>query len=413
MVSRAPRLVSNRKVLFIAYDFPPCRATGSGLRSERFVKFLPRSNWEPTVLCLGPSIAAEMYEDVHRIQSSTPWRWPYELTPYGWGRPLRSAAKQLTGSKNFAVVYASCPPFAPLGSICKLASKLKLPLVLDFRDGWTVDPYVEGSRLKRWLTKHVFPTMELKAFQAASLVLLNSPSALAAYAKRYPVHVPKLRLLPNGFDDEDFAGPPVKCPQPDGLFTLVHVGRFGVGARTPDLLLDAVAIVQRSGHDLRLRLIGENSDSTRDAALAKGVGSVVELTPAMPHHEALAALTAADVAVIYQQDSGSAVTAVAGKTHEYLRAGKPILIIAPAGDNVALVEWASEVYRAVHQPADATAVADAIAQMMEMKRQGSLPQTKPPCDEYLRRYSRQALAVELAGHLDSAVEHATRTRGVS
>ncbi len=40
---------ANRKVLFISYIFPP-RAGGGAYRTAQFVKYLPKSGWDPVVL---------------------------------------------------------------------------------------------------------------------------------------------------------------------------------------------------------------------------------------------------------------------------------------------------------------------------------------------------------------------------
>ena len=109
-----------RKVLFIAYDFPPCRNIGGSLRSEKFVKYLPEFGWQPTILTLGPVYQPEIYPCVYRVSSITPWHRPYELTPYGWAVPLLRTVRSVLKSVPHHVIYVSFPPFGHASAIEKL-----------------------------------------------------------------------------------------------------------------------------------------------------------------------------------------------------------------------------------------------------------------------------------------------------
>jgi len=75
------------------------------------------------------------------------------------------------------------------------------PWIVDFRDSMTEDNYPRDSttwRLWRWL--------EGQAILRASLLLFTAESAIRMYRQRYP-HLPaeKCLLLPNGYDESDFA----------------------------------------------------------------------------------------------------------------------------------------------------------------------------------------------------------------
>ena len=136
-----------RKVLFIAYDFPPCPSIGGSLRSEKFVKYLPDFGWKATVLSLSQYHHAikEKYPDVNRIFSLTPWNRPFKIAPYGWIPTLCKYGRGIMRENRYDLIYVSCPPFPQTMAALRLKRLAGAPLVVDFRDAWTLAPYMEKN----------------------------------------------------------------------------------------------------------------------------------------------------------------------------------------------------------------------------------------------------------------------------
>lgn len=166
-----------RRVLFIAYDFPPGIGIGGGLRSANFAQYLPDFSWQPTIVALDSG--QQNISQVIRLSSPTQWHSPYEMTPYGWAYALHGYLR--TCSNDFDLVYVSCPPFPHALAAASFTSRRKIPLVVDFRDAWSLDPYQEGSGFKRFLYRHLFPSMEKHLVSKTDLLILNTRSALQAY----------------------------------------------------------------------------------------------------------------------------------------------------------------------------------------------------------------------------------------
>lgn len=382
------------EVLFIAYDFPPGPGIGAGLRSAAFVRDLPAHGWQPRVVALDQGQAS--VPGVTRLPSATPWHRPYELTPYGWAWTLGRHLRRIDPA-GVDLVYVSCPPFPQALAAARHARRHGLPLVVDFRDAWSLDPYQEGSRLKRWLYRHVFPRWERELLQQTDLLLLNTPSALAAYQAHYPALAGRMAWLPNGYQDSDF---PVPAPTPpaDDELVLLHAGRFGIGARAPDRLLQALAEVRRQGLRVRLDILGVQPAWLAQRVADAGLGDAVRLCGQVPYREAVVRICAAHVLVLVQAPSMASIQAVAGKTYDYLRAGRPVLAIAPPGDNLELVQTSA----ARHECPDdePRAIAAAIAQLYADWRAGRLPAAAQVDPGFRARFEREALSGELAGHFD-------------
>lgn len=392
------------KVLFIAYDFPPCRNVGGSLRSECFVRYLADFGWYPTIVSLGPAPATEQYPAVHRVRSLTPWHRPYELTPYGWSIPLFARVRRLLKEDSYDLIYVSCPPFPQTKVARRLAKAYGIPFILDLRDAWSLDPYVEGSRLKKIVYRHIYPTLEKRIFNDADTVLFNTPSALAEYQHLYPRLADRFVLLPNGYDEADFADARFTASPPECPLTIVHLGRFGIGNRDPRLIFDALKILKDDGIKIIFKIIGDSTGNLDLNAAAEGLSDMVEVAPTIPHSDALSELAKSDVAMLYQEVSTSKVTAVAGKTYEYIRSGKPIIAIAPIGDNLELIRKMAGFYRIIHQPTDAETLAAELRRLVILKTRNELPIVSAPREEYIKKFSRRAITASLVEQFEIALQ---------
>jgi glycosyltransferase involved in cell wall biosynthesis len=391
--------------LFIAYDFPPCSAIGGALRSFYFCKYLPECGWDPFVISLAePNINYGKRPNSIRLPSATPFSKPYELTPYGWAMSLHKYIQKICDDLSFDVIYVSCPPFPQSFTALLLKKKLCCPLVVDFRDAWSLDPYMEGSRLKRFLYKRIFPLFERKILDQADAFIANTPSMLTAYQHGYPQLQRKSYLIPNGFDDKRYNLD--ESSVPNDTFTLLYCGRFGIGNRNPTLLLKAIKkFVTQHGSQLKFRIIGDNSPLLKKLISNMDLGNSVILSEALPHNEAVQHMYLADVLVLYQENSNAPVSAIAGKTYDYLRLGKPILAIAPPGDNLNIIRTFAKRYEIVTDYKEES-VTDAITLYYNEWRNGTLPATVSPDQEFLEKYSRRNLTRRLS-QIFSSLIHGT------
>jgi glycosyltransferase involved in cell wall biosynthesis len=390
------------KVLFIAYDFPPCPSIGGSLRSGKFVKYLPEFGWEATVLSLSKYSTGvkEKYPHVNRVRSLTPFSRPYEIAPYGWLLPVYQKGRKLLHRNKYDLIYVSCPPFPQTIAAAKLKKSACIPLVIDFRDAWSLDPYQEGSRLKKLIYRTLFPIMEKMVLSRTDCLIVNTPSALKAYLKKYPMLSGRIQMIPNGYDERDFTEyRPVASGE---QMKILYMGRFGVGARDPLHLLKAFRQLINNNLPIRLHIIGNNPSILLKLVQKMGLSHHVRLTGQIPHKNAIEAMAASDVLLLYQQQSTAVITPIAGKTYEYLRAGKAILAILPPGDNLNIIHR-----YAVRQVSvtdhDVNQIVNGILALYQDWKEGNLPVYVPPVDHFYK-YSRQNLAACLTSVFDDIVK---------
>lgn len=393
-----------RRVMFVAYDFPPCSNIGGSLRSEKFVKYLPNFGWQATVLCLAQDTVAEpeTYPDVIRIASMTPYERPYQVTPYGWLPPLWKTARKILKEDRHDLLYVTCPPFFHSLVIQWLKNEFKLPVVVDFRDAWSLDPYMEGSRLKQFLYRRIFPMAEQYILQHCDCFIANTPSAKRAYLDKYRHLDGRIVLIPNGFDESDFAAVTPIEASPE--MTFLYCGRFGICARDPFLLLQTFKKAVEEMPEIRLKIIGSHSPGLAALVGTFEIKPNVQLQEQISHHEAIQAMLSSDVLVLYNEtQKQTKLSMVAGKTYEYLRSGKPVLAIGPPGDNLNIISQYAGRHEVVDRH-DGTAVLGAIRRLYSDWQAGRFKTYTEPRSDFTTRFNRQVLTADLVTCFNRVLE---------
>lgn len=395
-----------KRALFLVYDFPPCGAPGAAVRSDKFVRYLPEFGWHATVVCRdeGRRGDATAGIPVVRIPSPVAPSISYQLAAWLWAARILGPAASLLRGDRFDLIYASCPPFPHALTAFRLSRQTGLPLVVDFRDAWSLDPYEASGWAKRGakraLCRWVYPLPERRVLEGADEVIANTPSMQREYARAFGWPEEKIHLLPNGFDEADFEGPVAPTRRTRPVF--LYCGRFAeVAGRDPGLFLRAVRVLREKEVEIDVRIVGDDSAALRRQIDRFDVEALVTIHGPVPHAEAIRQIREADVLVLYQPNTRRSVSSIAGKTFEYLRSGQPILAIVPPGDNADLVRAYSPVHELV-----TTFELDHVVQAMEScvrSVRGDEVRATGPLDEFASRYGRRNLTARLAAIFDRSV----------
>jgi len=438
-----------RRVLFLAYHFPPVGGAGVQ-RSAKFARHLPELGYEPLVVT-GPgpepedrwtpedaSLERDLPSDltVLRIPHRRPApstgararaeRWMRVPSPFTawWTEGARELA---LAAADVDIVYASLSPYDSAEAASRIAALLGRPWVADLRDPWALDEMqVYPSGLHQYLERR---RMRRSLSSAAALVM-NTPEAAARLVDAFPELATKLiRVIPNGYDAEDFVVPPE--PRSDSAFRIVHTGylhtdlghderrrarlrRFLGGttrgvdilARSHVFVLDAIEQIRGElpGTDLELHLAGIASAADHEA----GRSEAVHFRGYLPHAETVALMRSADLLFLPMHDlpPGTRATIVPGKTYEYLGSGRPILAAVPDGDARDLLVRLPNAY--LSRPRDSSAMATILRELASRKQeQGPAPDVG---SELVEPYERRRLSADLAAVFDGVLATATSTR---
>lgn len=450
-----------KRVLMVAFHYPPMSGSSGVLRAQKFSLYLPRSGWQPLVLAPAPSAYPQRdgVDDtgavlVRRTPAldagrhfavrghypgllAQPDRW------LSWWLSAVPAGLALIRRHRPQLIWSSYP-IATAHLVALALHRISgLPWVADQRDPLTDGAYPPDPlrhRIHRWIERQVV--------RRAAAVVCTAPGALARWREDYPELPPdRLHLIENGYDGAAFheafsaahgevhAGacgaehgeahgeahgqahsavqgiafsPPsgttaMQGASAPGPFRLLHSGVVYPSERDPSALFEAMARIEHArawpacGFRLVLRASGHESQ-LRALACRHGVDHLVEWAPALSHQAALADMLKADGLLLLQ--AANCNRQVPAKLYEYLRARRPLLALTdPHGDTAAVLRAASA---GAIAPLDAApAIAAALLDFMRSCREGRAPLADPA---WLADRSRVGRSRELAALFDQLIK---------
>jgi glycosyltransferase involved in cell wall biosynthesis len=363
-------------VLFIAYTFPPTGGAGVQ-RTTKFAKYLPHFGWDVSVLTVSnPSvpvvdeslvrdvppathvIRARTFEPSYSVKRSLAGDGPSRgftaflrkaarrtllslLQPDPqilWSGPaFRAAIRSLRQARHDAIV-ASAPPFSSLLLGAALSRYTKVPLVLDYRDEWSVSNAHWESRHLGRLSVRIQRRMEHYALRRAAIVVATSPRSAGALTElcRHARSAASVTHIYNGFDPDDFAGPaPPARPRASESWRLVYTGTL-FSLTSPGPLVAAIEALAASepAAARKIELVFAGRRTPDQDQLLQRVAPLCRLDTReyIPHDEAIALIRSADALCVLLSDLPEAGRVVPAKVFEYMASQKPILAVAPRGE---------------------------------------------------------------------------------
>ena len=414
-----------KRVLMIAFHFPPLRGSSGIQRTLKFAQYLLGFGWNPVVLSAHPRAFVNAGDDQLRdIPAEVPvyrafaldtsrhlsiagrypgflalpdrWvSWCVGAVPAGW---------RLTRRYRPDVIWSTYP-IASAHLIGLLLHRLTgIPWVADLRDPMTDEGYPSNP-----LTRRAYGWIERQTLAHCSVAVCTTPGAIKTYRTRFP-EIPEERfaLIENGYDEENFTQAAVAAPaRAGGPFVLVHSGVIYPSERDPKPLFAALASLQSEGMlsaaNFRLVLRATGHDGYLAELIREyGIESLVTLAPHMPYREALAEMLSAGGLLILQASNCN--HQIPAKLYEYLRARRPILALTdPIGDTAAALRAAG--VDTIAPLDDQAAIAAAIARFVPLAQEGKAPIAS---DDAVAANSRQSRTAQLARLLDRVARPTSR-----
>lgn len=348
-----------KRVLMVAFHFPPVRGSSGLQRTLRFANHLPEHGWDVRVLTVSPCAYQEVsLEQVGHISPNVAvQRVPCldaakHLSIRGrylqlLALPDRWSTWLLTGVPaaiwNFATwrpdVLWTTYPIATAHLIGHCVTRITgLPWVADFRDSMTENHYPTDARVWR-----AYRSIELGAVQKAAACVFTAEGTRRMYAARYPARsAGDWNVIPNGYDEGAFTIAEklsASRRESDGCMLLVHSGLLDPVDRNPIAFFDVLVRLREEGlisagrHRVILRASGHDGIYRPELARRR-LDDIVSLEPAIGYIEALTEMLRADGLLLFQGSSCN--HQIPAKLYEYYRARRPVLCITdPDGDTAA------------------------------------------------------------------------------
>lgn len=414
-----------KRLLMIAYHFPPLAGSSGIQRTLRLVQQLPQFGWQPLVLTVRPEAyelsSPDMLPDVPAdtiVRRSFAFDTARHLSIKGryigsLARPDRWMSWRWFGVRDALQMIRAHQPSAiwstyPIATAHSIAAAVQkrsgLPWIADFRDPMAQEDYPPDP-----ITREQFRGIERQIAQQAALITFTTPSALRDYQGRYAHAAQRMALLENGYDEGSFADVEGQARQPlnSDALTLLHSGIVYPWERDPTQLIIAMRLLRERGvlqpgqtaRNIKLRFRASFQEALiQKLAAEHGVSEHVETLPPVGYKTALAEMLNADGLMLLQADNCNAQ--IPAKAYEYLRAGRPIFCLTDrAGDTAAVLRNAG--VQSQFQLNEAEDIARGLTLFLdEQARQRELC----PNPAGVAQASRLARTRELAAMLDGLVK---------
>jgi len=409
-----------KELLLIAYHYPPHGGIGV-LRALHFSRYLSEFGWNTTVVSVSndpnylhdrsllKSIPKEqtvvrsyrlpIFQTFRKFARKGLRKFPllYSfLDPYfDWVPGATRAALRLAKDVKFDAILATAPPFSAIRVARNLKKILRIPVVADLRDPFTLN-------VLSW------PTVLHKQFYTAYWQkLLNSVDRALVIAEFVKEHLEEnlgLRhlntvVIPNGYDPKEFADP-TQRPVND-KFQLGYTGSFW-GLLSPEPLFQSLQIVFQLRPEIRDNLqvsfMGAMDEMfIRNLARKYSVDDVVKILGYQPHKDAISFMQQSDVLLLF---TGMVYRSSSGKIFEYLATRNPVL-------SFGVIDYTRNFIddNKIGYSVDGSNPNDGAQQIIEMYDKWSIGiPFFTPSPERIERFSRKNLSEELAEILDSLVK---------
>jgi glycosyltransferase involved in cell wall biosynthesis len=436
-----------KRVLVVSYDFPPNR-TSAVYRMTGLTGYLPKFGWKPTVLTIRagegaqePNLidklpadvdivrtrflringwensTAKTIQNVGGLRSVADARQPrldrcvrslgellrstlYFPDEYvGWVPFGLSKAIQLHREQPFDAVYTTSPPrAAPLIGLL-LKSIYGIPWVSEFMDPW----YPPKRRIRKKAEERLHALLLDKADRTVVMVRQHAQEL----GRLFNVPLEKMAVIRNGFFEDDFAF--LECPaKPTFDPAFLHLAHFGsIYSDNDGNFFSALSELVRESPGLktwlRVHIIGFPSGKVLRHAEEAELKEIIQLHGFVPDRTStLEMMRAADCLLLFWGRPDFSRLAVAGKTYDYLRVGRPILALTEEGGVKELIEEAEAGW--VVPPGNSQVIKETLKKIFDIHRNSEL--SRPSRPEFVAQFSWDRLAENLAEVLREAVTHA-------
>jgi glycosyltransferase involved in cell wall biosynthesis len=360
-------------LLYVAWGFPPSRGGGVH-RALATVNAFAHDGWDVTVLTAPREVFRELTGDDESLESlvdprvhvvRVPFSWPAKQTDvrtfsllrvlfprlwskarsrfdvlgfpeqgYGpWRRRVERAALETHARHPVDLVMATTNPQVSIAPALRL-SEHAVPVVIDYRDAWTLDTY---AGVRRHSPDSPEGRWEARAFASATEIWFVNQPLRSWHAETYPQDAQRMYVVMNGYDS-DLPLPPAARPNGTPM-------RFGyIGTITPVMPLPELVAGWRHAREneaslasAKLSLRGYlgyygTPDPTLAGIVEAAADAGVEYGGPIPKTCVADVYAAFDVLVLVL-GGGEFVTS--GKVFEYVSSGLPVVSVLTPGNGAA------------------------------------------------------------------------------
>jgi len=233
------------------------------------------------------------------------------------------ASRELLRRGHFRAIVVNADPYASLLVGAYVSREFDVPLVLDFRDPWSVCDVRRKIRL--WPQRSLVDRLERWAVETASKVILNTRTALTAYRQHYrDLPADRFTVVHNHADAQLSGSGSFFPPQ---VFTMLYLGRFRRFVEGHQLL-QALAELKRRGYDgtqVQLIVTGDIWLDTRQLVERLDIDDMLVNHPFVGYTQIGSFIKTMDLLISISSQS---IQRIPAKFYDYAVSNRPILSIS-------------------------------------------------------------------------------------
>jgi len=353
-----------KKVLILAYDFPPYNSMGSQ-RPYAWYKYFKEFNIYPIVVTRhwGDSYknaidyikaSTEREVSINTTEFGTIINVPYTpnyrdklILKYGLESRvlLRKIATILYTFLQYAIfafdsrkgiyeaaddylknnkvdyILATGEPFVMLRYGSKLAKKHSIPWIADYRDCWSLDLYLLENKY-RFIEKYIYTLFEKHYVKSSSIITTVAPLYQSQLQTLFPKK--KIEIIQNGFFEEEYSNLNIENQNKDA-FTIAYGGTI-YPFHTLEIFLEGLKLVIKKDPTKKIKayFYGSNFDLNQKERIiqnSQGIEDYLVLTDRLNRTSLFENYSNASCLLIFDNKQ-----MISGKLYEYLPFNKMILM---------------------------------------------------------------------------------------
>lgn len=365
-----------KKVLILAYDFPPYNSIG-GQRPYSWLKYFKEFGLEPVIVtrhwdrdikqpedCYLPSISQKVEfegsaegtiirvpfrpslrdqlisktDPVSSIfrKGLSAWQLATEhsLSSSDNRNGIFKAAHSFLKENKVDCIVATGEPFILFTHASKLSAEFGIPWVADYRDGWSANYHQAEGGLQRFIQQKILKPTEKKLLLSADGITVAAPTfskEIKALSGR------DCEVIYNGFFHEKFAG--LSSYDSSDILRIAHAGTVYPYQKVNTFIDGLRRYMESSGNQLiEVIFYGLNFQPEQVERIRNSAENLpVRFVDRMPHDRMIEELRKCSATLLLATPEKAQIYA---KVFDYLALGKPIILVE--NDNGPLEEILSK-----------------------------------------------------------------------
>lgn len=379
----------SKKVLFIAYHFPPIG--GSGVqRSLKYVKYLPMYEYKPLVCTVknGHNFAydytlldeipneAKVYRsnsgetlllreiiektsavlrklkrskknnednesntDIKKIGGSQDtikdkifryleYNYFIPDTKIRWYKhAINDIKKRILVENDIDIIYSTSSPYTDHLIGLEIKKYTNKPWIADFRDPWVGNVFIANNYSKKRLKREA--QMERAVIEKADKIIMVTDTITENYKKSYPEYADKFITITNGFDSAD----KLDIAIDNEKFIINYSGILTEG-QSPDTLIKALEKLccedEKFRKNLKVNFTGLVIPQYEFMIRNSKINENIIINSYMTHEEVVKQMSKAAINFVILADRSESRGVFTGKIFDYILAERPVLGIMPS-----------------------------------------------------------------------------------